>query len=127
MLKNPIKLEVITPEREVLSTEAASVVIPAHDGELGVLHLRSPLMCELGIGRLRYDDGGSERAIFIDGGFAQVHADTVRVLTPQARLESDVTPEIVLAAQQLAETETDGDLRSLAHRRAQVLQSLLKQ
>lgn len=126
MAKNAINLEIITPEREVLRTEAAAVVIPAHDGELGVLHNRAPLMCELGIGRLRYEEAGSEHSVFIDGGFAQVNSDTVTVLTPQARLQADVNADIVADANAAAENETDGELRGRALRRASVLRSMAR-
>jgi len=68
----PIKFVVVTPERKVLEQTADAVVIPAHDGELGILRDRAPLMCELGIGQMRYQKGGATRRLFIDGGFAQV-------------------------------------------------------
>lgn len=126
MAKDTINLEVITPEREVLRTEADAVVIPAHDGELGILLQRAPLMCELGIGRLRYEDGGVQRGVFIDGGFAQVNADTVTVLTPQAHLADDVTPELIAEAEAAVAAESDGVLRSQAKRRVSALRSLAR-
>jgi len=126
MAKYPIHLEVITPERQVLRAEADAVVIPAHDGELGILHNRAPLMCELGIGRLRYDESGIEQHVYIDGGFAQVNADTVTVLTPQAYMAKDVTDELITGAEQAAEAETNGVLRSAAKRRVSALRSVLR-
>lgn len=124
MPKNAIHLEVITPERQVLRTEAEAVVIPAHDGELGILHNRAPLMCELGIGRLRYEDNGVEKGVFIDGGFAQVNADVVTVLTPQAYKSEDVTKELIAQAEQVAEAESDGTLRSQAQQRVSAMRSV---
>ena len=94
-----IQLVVITPERQVLEEATSSVVFAAHDGELGVLHNRAPLMCELGIGQLRYESGGRSHRVYIDGGFAQVYENHVTVLTQQAIPEEEVTPDKIAAVQ----------------------------
>ena len=80
----PVKFSVITPERRVIDSTADTVVFMAHDGEIGILPGRSPLMCELGIGQVRYDAGGKTQRIFINRGFAQVIDNEVSILTPQA-------------------------------------------
>jgi F-type H+-transporting ATPase subunit epsilon len=94
-----IDLVVITPERHVLRETAEAVVIPAHDGELGVLRDRAPLLCELGIGQLRYSRSGQTRRLFIDGGFAQVLENHVTLLTSRAIPAEQVNAEVVAAAQ----------------------------
>ncbi len=76
---------VITPEQKVLETQATQVIVPAHDGLLGVLDHRAPLVCELGEGNLRIDQaGGQTKNIAIKGGFAQVLNNNVTILTEQA-------------------------------------------
>lgn len=100
MAKSELALTVITPEQQVLETPAESVVLPAHDGELGVLPQRAPLMCELGIGQLRYTQGAAGRRLFIDGGFAQVFGDRITVLTSRALPAEQVTPAVVAAEEQ---------------------------
>ena len=76
---------VITPEQKVLETTATQVIVPAHDGLLGVLDHRAPLVCELGEGKLRIDEaGGQTKKIAIKGGFAQVLNNNVTILTEQA-------------------------------------------
>ncbi len=76
---------VITPERKLLECEAKFVVFPAHDGELGVLTHRAPLVCRMGIGAMRIETAdGSRRTIYVDGGFAEVAGNTLTVLTEQA-------------------------------------------
>lgn len=124
-----VQLVVITPDREVLNTAADSVVIPSHDGELGVLHERAPLMCELGIGQLRYTLAGQTAAYFIDGGFAQVLHDQVTVLTNRALAASELTPAIVAAAEQAVGTHPSGTLeeregRERAQARVRVMKRL---
>ncbi|HOO16238.1 MAG TPA: ATP synthase F1 subunit epsilon [Phycisphaerae bacterium] len=128
--KAPIRLVVVTPERQVVSEQTASVVFAAHDGELGVLHNRAPLMCELGIGQLRYEAGGQTRRCFVDGGFAQVREDTVTILAHQAIPAEQVTPEMVGEAERkLEELRGTGpeaqEERSKAQQRASALRRIL--
>ncbi|MBN1344227.1 MAG: ATP synthase F1 subunit epsilon [Phycisphaerae bacterium] len=79
-----LRCMVITPDRQVLDVSAQSVVLPAHDGQIGVLRNRAPLLCKLGIGVLKLQTGGKERKLFVDGGFAQVRENDVTVLTTDA-------------------------------------------
>ena len=86
-----IRCSVITPEEQVVETTATAVVIPAHDGQIGILKDRAPLLCELGAGVLRID-GTTEgpREFFVDGGFAQVLENEVIVLTEHAAAAEDI-------------------------------------
>lgn len=102
-MTNSLRLTLITPEQQVLEVDADSVVIPAHDGEIGILPKRAPLMCELGIGQLRYTSGAQGERVFVDGGFAQVVNDVVTVLTPRALKRGQVTPAVLAEARAAAE------------------------
>jgi len=75
---------VITPEAVVLESEATFVALPAHDGEVGVLLDRAPLVCKLGVGELRVVTLDDTRHYLLDGGFAQVLDNEVSVLTGRA-------------------------------------------
>ena len=75
---------VVTPERAVLDEPVDFVALPMYDGELGVLPGRAPLIGRLGYGELRIRHGATLRRLFVDGGFAQVRANVVTVLTPRA-------------------------------------------
>jgi F-type H+-transporting ATPase subunit epsilon len=76
---------VITPERAVLECEARFVAFPAHDGEVGVLPNRAPLVCKMGIGALRVQTSDKTHVLFVDGGFAQMLNNRLTILTEQAR------------------------------------------
>lgn len=131
MAKNrTIKFVVVTPEQQVVEDTAGSVVIPAHDGELGVLSMRAPLMCELGIGQMRYTKGGQTSRIFIDGGFAQVHEDNVTILTENAAPAAEITAKMIAGAEQAADeiagaTPEAVEARGKAARRVNVMRSLM--
>ena len=80
----PLHCVVVTPERALLDAEADFVALPMFDGELGVLPGRAPVIGRLGYGELRIRHGQETRRFFVDGGFAQVRANTVTVLTARA-------------------------------------------
>lgn len=85
-----LRCVVVTPERQVLDEKADSVVLPMYDGELGVLPGRAPLIGRLGYGELRLRRGTEVRRFFVDGGFVQVRANTVTVLTSRAQRAEDI-------------------------------------
>jgi len=76
---------VITPERAVLETEATFVAFPAHDGEVGILPGRAPLLFKMGIGALRVESPQGNHTFFVDGGFAQMVENRLTLLTEQAK------------------------------------------
>ena len=96
------QLSVVTPERSVLECEARSVVFPAHDGEMGILTDRAPLLCQLGIGPLRVETEGETHVFAIDGGFAQMVDNKLTILTEQARAASEVDREAARQALEAA-------------------------
>ena len=75
---------VITPDRVVLECDASFVAFPAHDGEMGALVNRAPLVGKLGKGRLRVESPQEKHAMMIDGGFVQIVGRSLIVLTEQA-------------------------------------------
>lgn len=84
---------VVTPERAVLDEQADFVVLPLYDGELGILPGRLPLIGRLGFGELRLVQGSRARRYYIDGGFAQVRANVITVLTPRAMTAEEIPVE----------------------------------
>jgi F-type H+-transporting ATPase subunit epsilon len=84
LLNQPLHCVVVTPERALVDATADFVVLPMYDGELGVLPGRAPLIGRLGYGELRIRHGQETQRFFVDGGFAQVRANTVTVLTSRA-------------------------------------------
>ena len=77
---------VVTPERAVLECEATFAALPAHDGEIGILFNRAPLLCRLGRGKLRIESGDEKHVLMVAGGFAEMVANRLTVLTEEATL-----------------------------------------
>ena len=77
-------LSVISPERKVFEGEVRFVVVPAYDGEVGILHGHAPLMALLGDGTLRIETGTATRLFHVSGGFVQVSDNEVSVVSEAA-------------------------------------------
>lgn len=87
--------QLITPDAALLDTQASSVVLPAHDGEIGILRNRAPLLCKLGIGELRVTTTDGLGRFYVEGGFAHVADNEVTVLTPQALPAGQIDAAVV--------------------------------
>lgn len=125
MSHRDLRFVLITPEREVLNETVSKVVFTAHDGDIGVLPNRAPLMCELGVGAVTYTVGGANRSYFIEGGFAQVNDGVVTVLTDKAIPAEKLTRSDAEQADRDATSVTDPEERGRAHRRAHAIRALL--
>jgi len=79
-----MKVSVISPERAIFEGDADSVVVPAWDGQLGVMRGHAPLLVLLGEGEMRITNGGVDQSFKISGGFMQVVDDVVTVLSERA-------------------------------------------
>jgi len=100
-----LQLRVVTPERPLYEGEADAVVVPAHDGEIGILPRHARLLASLGIGELRARRGAEVRRFFVDGGFVQVRDNLVTVLCDRAtRLEDTDLAAAEAAARTARET-----------------------
>lgn len=106
-----IRLEVVTPERYVVSEEAQIVMAPGSLGEFGVLSGHTPFMTSLNTGVIRFEDtGGKERFVFVSGGFAEALPDRVTILADSAERRRDIDVERAKAAQARAEERLATDV-----------------
>ncbi len=74
-------LKVLSPEGAALETEADSVVLPASDGQLGVMRGHAPMVASLTAGTLWYRTGSEEHTFPLTGGSAAVADDCITVLS----------------------------------------------
>lgn len=123
----PMRLDVITAEREVLSDEVDLVVAPGSEGELGILPNHSPLMTTLREGELTIRKAGEDSYLAVTGGFLEVMDNVVTVLADACERSDEINEEraqeAVRRAQQRIDAHTsDMDLeRAMASmRRAQL-------
>jgi F-type H+-transporting ATPase subunit epsilon len=103
-----IRLEVVTPEKSVVSDDVQIVMAPGSMGEFGVLSGHTPFLTTLKMGSIRYtDDKGQERCVFVSGGFAEALPDRVTVLAESAERRKDINVERAKAASERAQERLD--------------------
>ena len=81
----PVALEIVSPEKLLLSREVEMVVIPASEGEMGVLPNHAPMIVLLRGGTIAIHEGGrvTDR-LYVSGGFAEITPERCTVLADEA-------------------------------------------
>ena len=93
----------VTPEASILEAEAVYAELPVHDGQLGVMIDRAPLLVKLGVGKLRLDLADqAQQWYFVDGGFAQMRGNHLTLLTERAVPADQISSEDAIAAAEQA-------------------------
>ena len=85
-----LQLDIITPERGLLSEPVDAVTLPGLNGELGILPGHTPLISQLRTGVLSYTQGGATKRLLVSGGFVEVSDDRVAVLAELAERPEEV-------------------------------------
>jgi len=99
-----IRLEVVTPEKSVVSESAQIVMAPGSLGEFGVLSGHTPFLTTLKTGALKYkDESGNDQFVFVSSGFAEALPDRVTVLAESAELLGDIDVQRAKSAAERAE------------------------
>lgn len=80
-----LEVRVVSPEKVVFEGPSAGVVVPAWDGQVGILPGHAPLIALLGAGVLDIDlPGGGSHRFHVAGGVVKVEDNRVTVLTEHA-------------------------------------------
>jgi len=128
MLPESIRLQVVTPERQLVSEVVQSVQLPGRKGYLGILPGHAPLITELGLGELVYRKGKDLHYLAVIHGYAEVLPDRVIVLAETAERAEEIDVERATRARERAEKwlasrdrpDTDWDRAIFALQRALV-------
>ncbi len=123
-----IELQVVTPERHILSEDVDSLEMPGKDGYLGILPGHAPLITELGVGILTYHKDGETRSLTVMYGYAEVLPDRVILLAETAERAEEIDVARARAALERAKadlpkagsTEADWERSNAAIQRAEV-------
>lgn len=96
-------LEVVTPERSLVSEEVDVVYAPGDQGEFGVLPGHAPLLSLLKIGELRYTKSGEQKVVALSGGFCEVDQKRMKVLAETAEFSHEIDVDRARRAKERAE------------------------
>ncbi len=88
-----LNLEIVTPEKKVLSDAVDTVTVPTTTGEIGILTNHAPLISSLKSGVLSYTKGGATEKMVVGGGFVEVSANNVSVLADTAETSGEIDIE----------------------------------
>ena len=90
----PLDLEIVSPERLLLSRPVDMVVIPAEEGDLGAMPDHAPMIVLLRGGLVRLFEGGQViDRLFVSGGFAEITGTRVTVLADEAMAPAAISRE----------------------------------
>jgi F-type H+-transporting ATPase subunit epsilon len=98
-----IHVEVVTPEKRLLSVDADEVIAPGALGLFGVRPGHAPFLSLVEPGLLTVSEAGKQHRYFVGGGFVQVSQGNVRVLADQAEPVEKI--DAAAAKKRIAEAE----------------------
>jgi len=95
----PLHVDIITPERQILSKDVDFISAPAEDGEIGILPHHAPLLIKLGQGEMRLKLGNETQYIVVYGGFLEVQEGSLVSIFAET---AETTDEIDIERARLA-------------------------
>lgn len=98
-----VKLEIVSPERLLVSETAQSVTVPGTEGYFTVFGEHQPLMTTLRPGFITANVGGTPQVFFVRGGFADVSPEGLTILAEQALPIAEFDPATIDADIEAAE------------------------
>lgn len=84
------RLEIATPDRLLVRTDAEEAQIPGRAGYMGILPQHAPLISELKMGELSYRQGGRTERLAVSWGYVEVLPDRVTVLVEAAEKPEEI-------------------------------------
>lgn len=116
---------IVTPDEQAFDQQVEQVILPAHDGLVGILTNRAPLLMRIDAGPMQIDlPGGRKAYYFVEGGVAQMRENQLTVITNTAIASTQISPAEAEAELQRAqamplEGPENRQARALALKRAQ--------
>ena len=91
----PTLLEIVSPDRLLLSQPVDMAVIPAAEGEMGVMPGHAPMIVLLQGGTITLHEGGRPTSqLYVSGGFAEITPERCTVLADEAIPVSEVSRRV---------------------------------
>lgn len=89
-----MRLDIVTPERRLLSTDATSVEIPGSEGDLTVMDNHERTITTLRPGVLKAETAEGEQKFVVTGGFAEITDEACTVIAERSHSVDDMTQDI---------------------------------
>jgi len=102
-VSDTIELEIVTPDRKVLSVQVSEIVLPGIEGYFGVLPGHAPLLTQLGVGEITYRDASGTHYLAVAEGAVEVLPDRVTILARLCESAREIDVARAREAKQRAE------------------------
>jgi len=109
MANGKILLDIVTPEKKLMSAEVDEVTAPGFYGEFGILPDHTTYLCQLGVGVLTYRMNSASYFVSVIKGYAEVGMNKVTVLAEVAERAEDVDIERAEKALERAKTRMSSE------------------
>ena len=119
-LPEHLVLEIVTPERSVVSEQIDEVQIPGTEGSFGVRPGHTPLLATLQVGELWYRRGQETSHVAVSFGFAEVQPDRVTILAQIAESAEEIDVTRATDAEQRAKKRLDTPALDMDFERARI-------
>lgn len=119
---------VVTPEQQAFDAQITQAIVPAHDGLVGILTNRAPILVKLGVGPLRLDLANGGKSFFVlDGGVAQMKDNKLTIVTGDATAAEEIDYEAARAEYAEAAARKATDPTTAAAKERQMARARAKQ
>ncbi|MCB0104743.1 MAG: F0F1 ATP synthase subunit epsilon [Caldilineaceae bacterium] len=99
-----ILVDIVTPERQLLSRQVDMVTLPGIDGQMGILGGHVPLLTTLDIGEIVLHEGNETDFIAVSGGVVEVRPNKVTIMADTAEHAEEIDVDRAEAARERART-----------------------
>ncbi len=129
-MSEEFKIEIINPEKSFLSKEDVNeVVVPAFEGEMGILKDHISIISFLKPGILKLISKSGEEKFYVEDGILEFKDNNLSILTSSISNikdmeKSNVEQNIKIAENELNKVENSDQKKYLASQKIEVLKSL---
>ena len=127
-LPTKLTLEIVTPDRALVTAQVDELQLPGAEGYFGVLPGHTPMLASLQVGQMWYRIGQEMHYLALAFGFVEVLPDRVTVLAQIAERAEDIDIARAEAAKRRAEERVSNPASNMDFERARVamMKSLIR-
>src|SRR6188472_1135609 len=127
-LPTKLTLEIVTPDRALVTAQVDELQLPGAEGYFGVLPAHTPMLATLQVGEMWYRIGQEKHYLALAFGFVEVLPERVTVLAQIAERAEDIDVARAEAAKRRAEERVSNRAADMDFERARValMKSLIR-
>ncbi len=131
MADKGIQLDIVTPYGIFFQGQVQQVVLPAADGEIGILPGHTPMIAALVPGQIRLSTARGELSLYAGNGYAEIGASLIILVISAAEWDQEIDEAraeaaLARAQERLADARTSSQEKAQAERARQRAQARLK-